>query len=91
MTGKAFFCILYLEIRLLFAVSDLCYYVIRFFELASALDPAKPPTSDKVAILNDATRRINQLQLEVQMLKESNSTLRESIKSVKVTMINMLS
>lgn len=53
-------------------------------ELCTVLDPERPLKADKVAILNDASRRLNQLRLEAQKLKESNESLRDTIKSLKV-------
>ena len=53
-------------------------------ELCSILDPGGPPKADKVAILTDATRRLSQLHLEAQKLKESNEALQGTIKSLKV-------
>lgn len=55
----------------------------RFTELCSILDPGRPPKADKVGILSDAIRRLNQLRLEAQKLKDSNDTLQDSIKSLK--------
>lgn len=47
------------------------------------MEPGKPPKADKVAILSDAARLLNQLQGEAQKLKQSNESLQESIKSLK--------
>lgn len=55
----------------------------RFTELCSILEPGRPPKADKVSILGDATRRLNQLRLEAEKLKESNETLHCTIKSLK--------
>jgi len=55
----------------------------RFYELASVLNPSTPPTSDKVAILNNATSRLNQLRLELQHIRQSNDSLLENIMKVK--------
>lgn len=55
----------------------------RFNELCAILEPGKPPKADKVAILSDAARLLNQLQGEAQKLKQSNESLQESIKSLK--------
>uniref|UniRef100_A0A1D1Y7S3 Transcription factor ILR3 n=1 Tax=Anthurium amnicola TaxID=1678845 RepID=A0A1D1Y7S3_9ARAE len=55
----------------------------RFVELCSILDPGRPPKADKVAILSDATRHLNQLHVEAEKLKESNESLQETIKSLK--------
>ncbi|KAG6484899.1 hypothetical protein ZIOFF_053424 [Zingiber officinale] len=56
----------------------------RFLELASLLEPGKQPKTDKAAILNDATRLLTQLRSEAQKLKESNGTLEEKIKELKI-------
>jgi peptidoglycan hydrolase CwlO-like protein len=47
------------------------------------LEPGKPPKADKVAILSDAARLLEQLRAEAQKLKTSNESLQESIKSLK--------
>ncbi|XP_058092122.1 transcription factor ILR3-like isoform X2 [Magnolia sinica] len=56
----------------------------RFLELASILEPGKPPKMDKAAILSDAVRVVTQLRSEAQKLKESNESLHEKIKELKV-------
>ncbi|KAI4967329.1 hypothetical protein ZWY2020_028385 [Hordeum vulgare] len=55
----------------------------RFNELCAVLEPGKPPKADKVAILSDATRLLDQLRAEAQQLKSSNESLQDSIKSLK--------
>ncbi|XP_073009051.1 transcription factor ILR3-like isoform X1 [Typha latifolia] len=55
----------------------------RFVELSSIVDPGKPPKADKVAILSDAARLLNQLRAEAQKLKKSNETLQDAIKALK--------
>ncbi|BBN03131.1 protein MpBHLH13 [Marchantia polymorpha subsp. ruderalis] len=55
----------------------------RFVELSSALEPGRPPKSDKATILCDAVRILNQLRSEAQELKDSNHLLREAIKDLK--------
>ncbi|KAJ1263188.1 hypothetical protein BS78_09G164900 [Paspalum vaginatum] len=55
----------------------------RFNELCSVLEPGKPPKADKVTILSDAARLLNQLRAEAQTLKQSNESLQDSIKSLK--------
>jgi len=55
----------------------------RFNELCAILEPGKPPKADKVAILSDAARLLNQLRTEAQKLKQSNESLQDSIKSLK--------
>jgi len=59
-------------------------YYSRFNELCAILEPSKPPKADKVAILSDAARLLNQLRTEAQKLKQSNESLQDSIKSLKV-------
>lgn len=55
----------------------------KFVELASILDPGKPPKTDKAAILVDAVRMVTQLRGEAQKLKESNASVQEKIKELK--------
>ncbi|KAL6999394.1 Transcription factor ilr3 [Sarracenia purpurea var. burkii] len=55
----------------------------KFIELASILDPGRPPKTDKGAILIDAVRIVTQLRGEAQKLKDSNSSLQEKIKELK--------
>jgi hypothetical protein len=61
----------------------MCFFS-RFLELSSALEPGRPPKSDKATILCDAVRILNQLRTEAQELKDSNHQLREAIKDLKV-------
>ncbi|KAL5651745.1 hypothetical protein ACJX0J_037203, partial [Zea mays] len=56
----------------------------RFLELGSTLEPGKPVKVDKAAILSDATRMVIQLHSEAQQLKETNGSLEEKIKELKV-------
>jgi hypothetical protein len=56
----------------------------RFNELCAVLEPGKPPKADKVAILSDAARLLEQLRAEAEKLKTSNESLQDSIKSLKV-------
>lgn len=56
----------------------------RFVELSSLLEPGRPPKNDKLAILGDAIRVVNQLRAESQEFKETNEKLAEEIKSLKV-------
>lgn len=58
--------------------------VYRFLELGSTLEPGKPVKADKAAILSDATRMVIQLRSEAQQLKETNGSLEEKIKELKV-------
>ena len=53
-------------------------------ELSAALEPGRPPKTDKATILNDAVRILAQLRSEAQGLQESNDQLRETIKDLKV-------
>ncbi|KAI7753747.1 hypothetical protein M8C21_013346 [Ambrosia artemisiifolia] len=55
----------------------------KFVELASILDPGRPPKIDKAAILVDAVRVVTQLRKESQKLKDSSSDLQEKIKELK--------
>lgn len=55
----------------------------RFVELSSTLEPGRPPKTDKLAILGDAIRVLNQLRAESQEFKETNEKLLEEIKSLK--------
>lgn len=56
----------------------------RFVELGSILEPGRPPKTDKSAILVDAVRMVTQLRDEAQKLKDSNTSLQEKIKELKV-------
>lgn len=55
----------------------------RFLELSSALEPGRPPKTDKASILSDAARVLEQLKAEAQELKISNEKLQETIKDLK--------
>ncbi|KAL4554903.1 hypothetical protein LXL04_037512 [Taraxacum kok-saghyz] len=55
----------------------------KFLELASILEPGRPPKIDKSAILVDAVRMVTQLRKEAQKLKDSSSDLQEKIKELK--------
>lgn len=59
-------------------------------ELGSILEPGRPPKTDKAAILIDAVRMVNQLRGEAQKLKDSNSSLQEKIKELKVSVHEFL-
>ena len=59
--------------------------IARFIELGSTLEPGKPVKADKAAILSDATRMVIQLRSEAQQLKDTNGSLEEKIKELKVT------
>jgi hypothetical protein len=52
--------------------------------LGSTLEPGKPVKADKAAILSDATRMVIQLRAEAQQLKDTNDSLEEKIKELKV-------
>jgi len=56
----------------------------RFVELSQALEPGKPPKSDKASILCDAVKVLTQLRTETVQLKEGNEQLKEQIKELKV-------
>jgi len=56
----------------------------RFVELSHALEPGKPPKSDKATILCDAVKVLSQLRKETVQLKEDNEQLKEQIKELKV-------
>ncbi|CAK9315596.1 unnamed protein product [Citrullus colocynthis] len=56
----------------------------RFLELATVLEPGKPPKTDKVAILSDAIRMMSDLQCETQKLRESMEDLKAKIRELKV-------
>lgn len=58
--------------------------IARFLELGSTLEPGKPVKADKAAILSDATRMVIQLRSETQQLKDTNGSLEEKIKELKV-------
>lgn len=55
----------------------------RFMELASILDPGRPPKMDKTILLVDAVRMVTQLRDEAQKLKESNENLLGKISELK--------
>lgn len=56
----------------------------RFLELGSVLEPGKTPKMDKSAIINDAIRMVTELRSESKKLKESNESLQDKIKELKV-------
>jgi len=55
----------------------------RFSELSSILEPGRPARTDKLAIIGDAIRVLNQLKTESQEYKETNEKLLEEIKTLK--------
>ncbi|EOA31049.1 hypothetical protein CARUB_v10014200mg [Capsella rubella] len=55
----------------------------RFMDLSSVLEPGRTPKTDKLVILDDAIRVVNQLRGEANELKETNQKLLEEIKSLK--------
>lgn len=57
-------------------------------ELSQALDPERPPKTDKATILCDAVRVISQLRAEAEQLKEGNTSLKDQIKELKVRVIS---
>lgn len=60
----------------------------RFLELGAILEPGKTPKMDKSAILNDAIRVVGELRSEAKKLKDSNESLQEKIKELKVYTIS---
>lgn len=64
---------------------NIIIYLFRFLELSSTLEPGRPVTNDKLAILGDAIRVLNQLKSESQECKEMNEKLLEEIKTLKVS------
>lgn len=56
----------------------------RFTELSSVMEPGRAPKTDKVAIISDAIRMVNQARDEARRLKDLNSSLQEKIKELKV-------
>ncbi|KAK1265439.1 Transcription factor [Acorus gramineus] len=61
----------------------------RFIELCSILEPGRPPKADKVAVLSDAARFLNQLRLEAKKLKEMNEALQDKIKNLKAEKVEL--
>ncbi|TMW86613.1 hypothetical protein EJD97_021119 [Solanum chilense] len=55
----------------------------RFSDLCSVLEPGRPVKTDKMAILGDAIRVLNQLKTESEEYKEMNQKLMEEIKTLK--------
>ncbi|KAK4478188.1 hypothetical protein RD792_017471 [Penstemon davidsonii] len=55
----------------------------RFTELFAVLEPGRPVKTDKLAILGDAIRVLNQLRIESVEYKEMNEKLLEEIKTLK--------
>ncbi|GAY34248.1 hypothetical protein CUMW_010390 [Citrus unshiu] len=55
----------------------------RFMELASILDPGRPPKMDKTVLLADAVQMVTQLRDEAQKLKVSNENLLGKINELK--------
>lgn len=55
----------------------------RFSDLSSVLEPGRPVKTDKMAILGDAIRVLNQLKTESEEYKEMNQKLIEEIKTLK--------
>lgn len=48
------------------------------------MEPGRAPKTDKVAIISDAIRMVNQARDEAKRLKDLNSGLLEKIKELKV-------
>ncbi|XP_047342655.1 transcription factor ILR3 [Impatiens glandulifera] len=61
----------------------------KFMELGAILESGKPPKTDKGAILMDAVRIVTQLKGEARKLKDTNSSLQEKIKELKVEKIEL--
>lgn len=59
--------------------------------MGALLDPGKPPKMDKAAILSDAAHMVTQLRSDAQKLKESNESLHEKIKELKVAQLHFYS
>ncbi|KAI3469749.1 hypothetical protein Pfo_026412 [Paulownia fortunei] len=55
----------------------------RFSELSAILEPGRPVKTEKLAILGDAIRILNQLKAESQEYAEMNKRLLEEIKNLK--------
>jgi hypothetical protein len=72
-----------MEVRLAFDFQTILI-VDRFLELGTTLDPGKPVKADKCAILSDATCMVTQLRAEAQQLKDTNGSLEDKIKELKV-------
>lgn len=52
--------------------------------MSGVLEPGRPVKTDKLAILGDAIRVVNQLKTESQEYKEMNEKLLDEIKTLKV-------
>nr|WAK86049.1 transcription factor bHLH3 [Nothapodytes nimmoniana] len=55
----------------------------KFAELCSVLEPGRPIKTDKLAILSDAIRILNQLRADTQEYKDTNEKLLEEIRTLK--------
>lgn len=55
--------------------------------MSSTLEPGRPATSDKLAVLGDAIRVLYQLNTEIQETKETKVKLEEEIKTLKVSYV----
>lgn len=62
----------------------------RFLDLSSILEPGKSAKTDKLAILGDAIRVLNQLRNEANDLEDANEKLQEEIRSLKVRLTRPL-
>ena len=56
--------------------------------MGAILEPGKTPKMDKSAILNDAIRVVGELRGEAKKLKDSNESLQEKIKELKVCSVS---
>ncbi|KAJ8431825.1 hypothetical protein Cgig2_027570 [Carnegiea gigantea] len=54
-----------------------------FLDLSTTLEPGRAAKTDKLAILTDAIRVVNQLRTEAKEYKEENKKLQEEIESLK--------
>lgn len=70
--------------KTLLTVIELMDISVRFLELGVVLEPGKTPKMDKSALLYDAIRVVAELRSEAQKLKDSNESLQEKIKELKV-------
>ncbi|XP_019240179.1 PREDICTED: transcription factor bHLH104-like [Nicotiana attenuata] len=61
----------------------------RFSELCSVLEPGRPVKTDKIAILDDAIRMLNQLKTESDEYQEMNQKLLEEIRTLKAEKIEL--
>ncbi|PWA97762.1 myc-type, basic helix-loop-helix (bHLH) domain-containing protein [Artemisia annua] len=65
------------------------YFASRFVELGSTLEPDQSATTDRLAIIGDVIRVLNQLKSEFQECKEMNEKLLEEIKTFRAEMVEL--